>query len=103
MSAEGVTVKGEGQLRVLLDALLPAKSTPVAVSDGASPEVRAAVADRSTVWCPVVRGATVWAAAHAEAAVVESPNWLGRVEIPSRRPQFGARHARANGRADRKA
>lgn len=81
MSAEGVTDKGQDQLRVLLDALLSPRSTPVAISDGASPELQAAVADRSTVWCPVVRGTTVWAVAHLDAAVVESPNWLGRVEV----------------------
>ncbi len=81
MSAEGVTIEGARQLSGLLEAVLAGRSTtPVAISEAASPIVRAAVADRPVVRCPVVRGKTVWAVASASVAVVESPNWLGTVE-----------------------
>ncbi len=60
-------------------------ATQVAVSRAASPEFRHAVSQIvDVVEAPVVRGRAVWEAVPPATAIVEQPNWWGRLEdVPS--------------------
>ncbi len=59
----------------------------VAVSRAADPVLAAAVGDvASTVEIPALRGRTIWAARPAPFAVVEQPNWWGRLETMPAEP-----------------
>lgn len=64
-----------------LDIELAGVAGAIAISAAASATVRKALARRATSIRPLVRGRTVWdAGPPAEAAIVESPNRLGRIE-----------------------
>ena len=80
-------MSADTDLRTALDAALGHVPDPVAVSRAASPAVLEALAGRTLSLRPLYRGRTVWDAGdEVAAAVVESPNTLGRVE---NRPETG--------------
>ncbi len=64
---------------------LPPPGEPVRLSRVSSPQLRAEIAgEHPVIEVPAVAGRTVWEYGRRDVvAVVESPNWVGRVEQPA--------------------